>query len=78
MIIFRWWKELDFEKKLPYVRDRIVESFFWALIVYYEPCHSHARLFLCKIVEMMTVVDDTYDAYATIDELTLFTNALQR
>ncbi|KAL5998588.1 threalose-6-phosphate phosphatase [Asimina triloba] len=33
----RWWKENDFARKLPYIRDRLVECYYWVLAVYYEP-----------------------------------------
>lgn len=63
--------------KLPFARDRIVESCFWALGVYFEPQYSYARKFLAKLIIIITVVDDAYDAYGTIDELELFTKAIE-
>ncbi|KAK4398457.1 Bicyclogermacrene synthase [Sesamum angolense] len=35
--ITRWWKDLDFANRLPFARDRVVECYFWALEVYFEP-----------------------------------------
>ncbi|KAK6781277.1 hypothetical protein RDI58_023461 [Solanum bulbocastanum] len=26
----RWWKDLDYENKYPYARDKLVECYFWA------------------------------------------------
>nr|A0A140KFG9.1 RecName: Full=Hedycaryol synthase; AltName: Full=(2E,6E)-hedycaryol synthase; AltName: Full=Terpene synthase 1; Short=CbTps1 [Camellia brevistyla]BAU68096.1 hedycaryol synthase [Camellia brevistyla] len=76
--IFRWWKELDLISKVPYARDRAVECFFWSTCAYYEPQHSVGRAVLTKIVLLLSVTDDTYDAYGTYDELKLYTNAVQR
>ncbi|WJX64897.1 (-)-germacrene D synthase [Trifolium repens] len=76
--VYKWWKELDMTNKLPYARDRIVESCFWALAVYFESQYSTIRKIMMKIIIIMTVVDDTYDAYGTIDELELFTKAIER
>ncbi|MFS7953546.1 putative (-)-beta-caryophyllene synthase [Helianthus anomalus] len=45
----RWWKSLV-PNNLPYVRDRLVESFFWALCVYFEPKYSQARIFFNKSI----------------------------
>jgi (-)-germacrene D synthase len=64
--------------KLPYARDRIVESCFWALGAYFEPKYSVARSILTKLVIIITCIDDTYDAYGTTDELELFTKAIER
>ncbi|KAL7122250.1 hypothetical protein ACP275_01G033100 [Erythranthe tilingii] len=74
----RWWKELDLVSKLSYVRDRVVECYFWTLGVYYEPKYSRARIMLAKTIAMISVIDDTYDSYGTVDELQIFTDAIQR
>ncbi|KAK1437051.1 hypothetical protein QVD17_02836 [Tagetes erecta] len=74
----RWWKHLDVSKNLPYARDRMVECYFWALGVYFEPKYSQSRIFLTKVISMATVLDDTYDVYGTYKELNIFTEAIQR
>ncbi|KAL5101211.1 hypothetical protein RYX36_005538 [Vicia faba] len=33
---------------------------------------------MMKLITAMTIIDDTYDAYGTIDELELFTKAIER
>ncbi|KAM0007552.1 putative beta-farnesene synthase [Helianthus debilis subsp. tardiflorus] len=73
-----WWKDLDMQKKLPYVRDRLIEGYFWILVVYFEPQHSHTRIFLMKTSMWLIVLDDTYDNYGTYEELKIFTDAVQR
>ncbi|KAI3762846.1 hypothetical protein L1987_53288 [Smallanthus sonchifolius] len=73
-----WWKGIDVPKNLPYARDRIVESYFWAFGEYFEPKYSLARVFLTKVIQIATVLDDTYDAYGTYEELVIFTEALER
>ncbi|KAI7751984.1 hypothetical protein M8C21_015336 [Ambrosia artemisiifolia] len=74
----RWWKKFDVPNNLPYTRDRLVECYFWALCVYFEPKYSQARIFLAKVFSVATIVDDTYDAYGTYEELKIFTEAIQR
>ncbi|CAA2980614.1 vetispiradiene synthase 2-like [Olea europaea subsp. europaea] len=76
--VSRWWKELDLISKLPYARDRVVESYFWAIGVYHEPQYSAARIMLTKTIAMISIIDDTYDAYGTVEELEVFTEAIQR
>ncbi|KAH6816676.1 hypothetical protein C2S51_021496 [Perilla frutescens var. frutescens] len=76
--VSRWWKELDLIAKLPYARDRAVECFFWAMGAYHEPQYSRARVMLTKTIAMTSIIDDTYDAYGTIEELDIFTEAIER
>ncbi|KAM3216240.1 hypothetical protein P3L10_025681 [Capsicum annuum] len=76
--ITRWWKELEIVKSLPYVRDKLAEAYFWCLTVYFEPQYNVARKLLTKIVYFLTIIDDTYDIYGTLDELTHLTRAIER
>lgn len=75
---FRWWKNWNFTEKLSYARDRVVECYFWALGLYFEPKYSRARVMATKTVAMTSIMDDTYDAYGTPEELELFTKAVER
>ncbi|KAK2970705.1 hypothetical protein RJ640_015130 [Escallonia rubra] len=76
--ITRWWKDLNFAKKLPFARDRVVECYFWILSVYFEPQYAFARMLMTKIIALTSVIDDIYDVYGTLEELVLFTNAIER
>ncbi|KAE8679113.1 (+)-delta-cadinene synthase isozyme XC14 [Hibiscus syriacus] len=76
--ICRWWKDLDFTRKLPFARDRVVEGYFWIMGVYFEPQYSLGRKFLTKVIAMASIVDDTYDSFATYDELIPYTDAIER
>ncbi|PHT30833.1 hypothetical protein CQW23_27170 [Capsicum baccatum] len=76
--VSRWWKDLNFVNTLPYARDRVVECYFWALGIYYEPQYSQARVMLVKTIAMISIVDDTYDAYGTVEELSIYTDVIQR
>ncbi|KAK9674001.1 hypothetical protein RND81_12G204300 [Saponaria officinalis] len=72
----RWWKGLHM--KASYSRDRITEAFFWIVGVYFEPKFAFARKLFGKVFKSTTLTDDTYDAYGTLDELKLLTQAFQR
>nr|AIO10966.1 TPS03 [Liquidambar formosana]AMD82311.1 alpha, beta-caryophyllene synthase [Liquidambar formosana] len=76
--ISRWWKEIDFATKLPFARDRLVECYFWILGVYFEPKYSMIRSFMTKMIAIASVIDDIYDVYGTLEELKLFTDAIER
>ncbi|KAL8512935.1 hypothetical protein ACS0TY_019190 [Phlomoides rotata] len=74
----KWWKGLEVPTKLSYARDRLVENYFWDSGVYFEPQYARARIILTKVQCLISVTDDTFDAYATFEELQLFTDAIQR
>ena len=76
--ICRWWKELNFSKKLPFIRDRVIECYFWILGVFFEPEYFHARRILTKVIAMTSTIDDIYDVYGTFEEIELFTEAIER
>ncbi|KAJ0045469.1 hypothetical protein Pint_04293 [Pistacia integerrima] len=76
--ILLWWKNLDFTTKLPYARDRIVEEYFWILGIFFEPQYAFGIKSLTKVTCMLALIDDTYDSYGTLEELILFTEAVER
>ncbi|KAM4092545.1 hypothetical protein ACB094_06G047800 [Castanea mollissima] len=76
--IVRWWKELNFSKKLPFIRDRVIECYFWILGVFFEPEYFLARRILTKVIAMTSTIDDIYDVYGTFEEIELFTEAIKR
>lgn len=75
---FRWWKGLGLANKLSFSRDRLMECFFWSLGIAYEPQFSSLRKGLTKVTSFITLIDDIYDVYGTLDELELFTDAVER
>nr|QXY08397.1 delta-cadinene synthase [Leonurus sibiricus] len=74
----RWWKCLEVPSKLSFARDRLVETYFWDVGVYFEPQYARARNILVKVQSLVSLIDDTFDAYGTFEELQLFTDAIQR
>lgn len=52
--------------------------FIWAVGITDEPQYGYCRELLAKAIEMITVVDDIYDVYGTLDELDLLTDAIER
>ncbi|KAF3437664.1 hypothetical protein FNV43_RR20420 [Rhamnella rubrinervis] len=77
-MLSRWWKDLGLAESMPFARDRLVEAYCWSLSVYFEPKYSFARCLLAKVVIIISVLDDLYDAFGTLEELTLFTDAINR
>ncbi|KAL3508572.1 hypothetical protein ACH5RR_027973 [Cinchona calisaya] len=74
----KWWKGLDCANNLPFARDRLVECYFWILGVYFEPKYCFARRVVTKVIALASIFDDIYDLYGTLDELILFTDAIER
>lgn len=75
---FRWWNERGLAEQLPYSRDRLPECFLWGQGIVADPTHGYAAEMLTAISQIITTVDDTYDVYGTIQELELFTSAVER
>ncbi|KAF8116643.1 hypothetical protein N665_0015s0020 [Sinapis alba] len=74
----KWYKEKDFESKLPpYYRDRIVEMHVSAL-AYFEPKYSRVRIMVAKLFAIQIVLDDTCDRYASLREVEILASAIER
>ncbi|XP_023733486.1 (E)-beta-ocimene synthase, chloroplastic [Lactuca sativa] len=76
--VSRWWKNIGLASKLSFVRDRLVECFFWSVGVVFEPQYNSCRVELTKVCTLITVIDDIYDVYGSLDELVMFTDAVKR
>uniref|UniRef100_A0A0D9X487 Terpene synthase n=1 Tax=Leersia perrieri TaxID=77586 RepID=A0A0D9X487_9ORYZ len=73
-----WWKELQLQDHLSFARDRMVEMHFWMLGVLFEPQHSYGRIMLAKLFIFVSIFDDIYDNYSTLEESKLLTEAMER
>ncbi|CAA2986555.1 alpha-farnesene synthase-like [Olea europaea subsp. europaea] len=76
--ILRWWRNLDLKDTLIFTRDRVVESFLWAVGVAFEPEHGSLRKWLTKVIMFILIIDDVYDIYGSWEELECFTSAVNR
>ncbi|KAG2577607.1 hypothetical protein PVAP13_6NG192300 [Panicum virgatum] len=73
-----WWKEFLVKSKMTFVRDRIVEVYFWMNGACYDPPYSHSRIILTKITSLVTILDDMFDTYGTTEECIKFAEAINR
>ncbi|KAF7146169.1 hypothetical protein RHSIM_Rhsim04G0058400 [Rhododendron simsii] len=76
--ISRWWKQLGLVEKLGFGRDRPPECYLWTVGLLPEPKYSNCRIELAKTIAILLVLDDIFDSYGSLDELVLFTDAIQR
>nr|TKR78505.1 hypothetical protein D5086_0000280700 [Populus alba] len=66
------------KNKLRFSRDRLMECFFWTVGMAFEPEFSSCRKGLTKVTSFITTIDDVYDVYGALDELEVFTEAVER
>lgn len=76
--IHRWWKHFSGFIDLSFIRDRLVESYTWAYVLYYEKGFELQRSITTKMIVLITTLDDTYDIRATIEECRKLHEAIQR
>ncbi|CAH9143313.1 unnamed protein product [Cuscuta epithymum] len=76
--VSRWWENSYIGEKMKFARDRVVENFFWAVGILSNPRDSNARRMQAKLICLFYTVDDMYDIYGTLDELQVFTDAVER
>ncbi|XP_048132496.1 (-)-germacrene D synthase-like [Rhodamnia argentea] len=76
--ITRWWKDIDVARKFPFAGDGIVELFFRTSGAYFEPEFAMAREILIKVAALLSILDDIYDVYGTLEELVILTEAIQK
>ncbi|XP_060195350.1 alpha-farnesene synthase-like [Lycium barbarum] len=76
--VIRWWRNLCIVEDLCFTRDRIVESFFYAVGVTSEPQHGSMRKWLTKVIQLILIIDDVYDIYGSLPDVEQFTRAIEK
>ncbi|KAH7525553.1 hypothetical protein JRO89_XSUnG0072200 [Xanthoceras sorbifolium] len=76
--VSRWWQQYDLGEKLSFARNRLVVTFLWTVGTAFEPRYGSWRIRNTKVHSLITVIDDIYDVYGTLEELELFTNVVDR
>ncbi|MCD7447396.1 hypothetical protein HAX54_028468 [Datura stramonium] len=76
--VIRWWSNLCIVEDLNFTRDRIVESFFFAVGIASEPQHGSLRKWLTKVIQLVLIIDDVYDIYGSLADVQQFTRALDK
>lgn len=78
VLIFRWYEETGLAEKLSFARHRLAECFLWSMGFIPETHLGYAREIMTKLAVMITITDDIYDLYGTLEELQVFTETVER
>ncbi|XP_078167663.1 monoterpene synthase 7, chloroplastic-like [Carex rostrata] len=77
--VSRWWTDLGLYEKLPFIRDRLVENYLWGEgYASDQPKNSSYRIAMAQSNCLITTLDDIYDVYGSLDELEIFTKAIEQ
>ncbi|KAK4753254.1 hypothetical protein SAY87_022052 [Trapa incisa] len=76
--ITSWWRDPGLANEVKLARDQPVKWYIWPMIMLTDPKLSQERIDLTKSIAMVYVIDDIFDVYGSIDDLTLFTEAIKR
>ncbi|OMP12676.1 hypothetical protein COLO4_02890 [Corchorus olitorius] len=73
-----WWNDLDLVERLSFARNSLMVNFLWSLEMIFGPQFEQGRRSQTKGFFFINIIDDIYDVYGTLDELELFTEAVER
>ncbi|KAM1384748.1 hypothetical protein ACFX2I_036827 [Malus domestica] len=76
--VSKWWKELGLTEELKFVRDQPIKWYTWPMACLTDPNLSEERVELTKSISLVYIIDDIFDVHGTLDELILFTAAVER
>ncbi|PHT26461.1 hypothetical protein CQW23_33926 [Capsicum baccatum] len=76
--VIRWWRNFCIAEDLGFTRDRIVESFFYAVGITSEAQHGSMRVWVTKVIQMVLIIDDIYDIYGSLADIQQFTRAIEK
>ena len=64
--------------ELKLVRNQPLKWYMWPMAALTDPRFSEERVELTKPISFIYIIDDIFDVYGTLEELTLFTDAVNR
>ncbi|GFS29467.1 terpene synthase 14 [Actinidia rufa] len=76
--VSQWWKDTGLANELKLARNQPLKWYMWPMAALTDPRFSEERVELTKPISFIYIIDDIFDVYGTIEELTLFTDAVNR
>ncbi|XP_015886715.3 (3S,6E)-nerolidol synthase 1 [Ziziphus jujuba] len=73
-----WWNELGLSKELKFARNQPLKWYLWTVACLTDPRLSEQRIETTKPISLIYLIDDIFDIHGTLDELTLFTDAVNK
>jgi len=52
--------------------------YMWPMACFTDPCSSNQRVELTKPISLVYIIDDIFDVHGTLDQLTVFTEVVNR
>ncbi|RDX62117.1 hypothetical protein CR513_59584, partial [Mucuna pruriens] len=76
--VYKWWKDLGMAEEVKFATYQPIKWYMWPMACFTDPHFSDQRIQLTKPISLIYVIDDIFDVYGTLDQLTLFTDAVNR
>nr|WHL34568.1 terpene synthase 32 [Aquilegia viridiflora] len=76
--VLSWWEDLGLTGELKFARDQPVKWYMWSVATLADPRYTAERIDLTKSISLIYIMDDIFDVYGTLDQLVLFTEAINR
>ncbi|XP_022140146.1 (3S,6E)-nerolidol synthase 1-like [Momordica charantia] len=74
----RWWRETGLGKVMKFARDQPLKWYVCSLVCLMGPRFSEERVELSKPISFVYLIDDMFDLYGSLHQLTVFTEAVKR
>ncbi|MFS7987857.1 putative S-linalool synthase [Helianthus anomalus] len=78
IFFYRWWEELGLWQDLNLARNQPLKWYIVPMVSLANPTMSQQRIDLTKTVSLIYIIDDIFDIYGTLEELTLLTEAVNK
>ncbi|KAK7836596.1 (3S,6E)-nerolidol synthase 2, chloroplastic/mitochondrial [Quercus suber] len=76
--ISKWWSDLGLAEELEFARDQPLKWYICSMACLTDPELSDQRIDLTKPISFIYIIDDIFDVHGTLEELTLFTEAINK
>ncbi|KAK4399004.1 Tricyclene synthase Oc15, chloroplastic [Sesamum angolense] len=75
----KWWNELGLAKEIKLARNQLLKWYTWSMSILIDDFSlSLQRMELTKAIAFVYLIDDIFDVVGTLDELTIFTEAVNK
>ncbi|ESW20281.1 hypothetical protein PHAVU_006G195600 [Phaseolus vulgaris] len=76
--VYRWWKDVGMVREEKFCMYEPLKWYLWPMACFTDPRFSDQRIELTKSISLIYIIDDIFDVYGTLDQLTLFRDAVYR